>query len=54
MAGRKSAEVTEAVALVVSGKCGVHKAARKTGVAPSSVYRDAAYKKWAAAQKEAN
>jgi hypothetical protein len=52
MAARKSREVQEAVALVVSGECDVYQAAEKTGVAPSSIYRDAEFKAWQVAQKE--
>jgi len=52
MAARKSREVQEAVALVVSGECDVYQAAAKTGVVPSSIYRDAEYRAWLAKQKD--
>jgi len=54
MGARKSSEVARAVALVTSGRCGVHKAAQQVGVSPSSIYRDAGYKAWIAAKSEEN
>ena len=53
MGARKSSEVKAAVALVTSGKAQtVYQAAKQTGVAASSIHRDADFKAWQAAQKE--
>lgn len=54
MGARKSAEVTEAVALITSGQCKTaYAAAKRTGVSQSSIHRDATYQSWKAAQKDA-
>jgi hypothetical protein len=51
MAARKSREVQEAVALVVSGECDVYAAAARCSVSPSSIYRDPEYRAWVKQQK---
>jgi hypothetical protein len=53
VAGRKSAEVKAAVALVTSGKVKTaYQAAKQTGVAESSVRRDADFMAWYSEQKK--
>jgi hypothetical protein len=51
LGARKSREVQEAVALVIRGLCDLKTAAARMNVAPSSIYRDPAYKAWAEKQK---
>jgi hypothetical protein len=52
LGAKKSREVQEAVALVIRGACDLKTAAARMRVVPSSIYRDPAYKAWAAQQKE--
>jgi hypothetical protein len=51
LGARKSSEVQQAVALVIKGECSVWTAAERLKVAPSSIYRDPAYRAWAEKQK---
>jgi hypothetical protein len=53
MPARKSAEVKEAVDLVITGKVKtVYAAAKEKGVAQSSIARDPRYRAWRAQQRE--
>jgi hypothetical protein len=53
MPARKSAEVKEAVDLVISGKVKTaYAAAKQMGVAESSIARDPRYRAWRKARKE--
>jgi hypothetical protein len=51
LGARKSRAVEEAVALVIRGVCDLKTAAARLEVAPSSIYRDPAYREWAEKQK---